>query len=391
MLSSIVKVQDYRENIYILCSIMAHYNIRQCLKFLTIVGCNPGIQNSRLQLVLYVFSTSGSAIIILLAILLFFCSEDALTIEDIANIFSTIIAFVYVISKLTMMYTKKREVQDMLIKVDKSFWKIDDTVNPMERQTYLKITKETRQMFHLLVFLFMFWLFSTFGIYSTPMESYRPPWIPLTPLIAFENVFCVLLVITIITIDVLIMTIVILTTIQFKMVSAEVTKLFTDTSEMRYTQNTFNQKLKKLIDHHNFLLHFASLINQTFTVSMVVYVGNIVSLLCIYMYHLSIMTTPNIYTIRDFFVLLLTLYGFVICYCWPAQNFADENEKIRDSVYSSNWYEYLRFSKPILMIMKRLELKVSISAGGIANINLETCLKVRSNNFMLIYFTDVGT
>ncbi|CAH1980187.1 unnamed protein product [Acanthoscelides obtectus] len=122
---------------------------------------------------------------------------------------------------------------------------------------------------------------------------------------------------------------------------------------------------------------------------MVVYVGNIVSLLCIYMYHLSIMTTPNIYTIRDFFVLLLTLYGFVICYCWPAQNFADENEKIRDSVYSSNWYEYLRFSKPILMIMKRLELKVSISAGGIANINLETCLKVRSNNFMLIYFTDV--
>ncbi|CAH1980184.1 unnamed protein product [Acanthoscelides obtectus] len=294
MLSCIVKVQDYRENIYIICSIMAHYNIRQCLKFLTIVGCNPGIQNSRLQLVLYVFSTSGSAVIILLAILLFFCSEDALTIEDIANIFSTIIAFVYVISKLTMMYTKKREVQDMLIKVDKSFWKIDDTVNPMERQTYLKITKETRQMFHLLVFLFMFWLFSTFGIYSTPMESYS----------------------------------------------------------------------------------FASLINQTFTVSMVVYVGNIVSLLCIYMYHLSIMTTPNIYTIRDFFVLLLTLYGFVICYCWPAQNFADENEKIRDSVYSSNWYEYLRFSKPILMIMKRLELKVSISAGGIANINLETCLKV---------------
>nr|CAI5870353.1 unnamed protein product [Callosobruchus analis] len=273
---------------------MSNYNIEQCLKFLTIVGCNPEIQNSKLQLILYVISTSGSAFIIFLAILLFFYSDDALTIEDIANIFSTIIAFFYVISKLTMMYTKKKEVQDMLIKVDKSFWKIDDIINPNEKQMYSKMVQQTKQIFHLLVFLFMFWLLSTFGIYNLPMESYS----------------------------------------------------------------------------------FANLINQTFTVSMVVYVGNIVSLLCIYMYHLSIMTTPNIYTIRDFFVLLLTLYGFIICYCWPAQNFVDENENIRVSVYFSNWYEYLNYSKPILMIIKRLDLKVSISAGGIANINLETCLKV---------------
>nr|CAH7743804.1 unnamed protein product [Callosobruchus chinensis] len=276
---------------------MSDYNIRQCLKFLTIVGCNPEIQNSKLQLILYVISTSGSAFIIFLAVLLFFYSDDGLTIEDIANIFSTIIAFFYVISKLTMMYTKKKEVQDMLIKVHKSFWKIDDIINPNEKQMYSKMVRQTKQMFHLLVFLFMFWLLSTFGIYNLPMESYS----------------------------------------------------------------------------------FANLINQTFTVSMVVYVGNIVSLLCIYMYHLSIMTTPNIYTIRDFFVLLLTLYGFIICYCWPAQNFVDENENMRISVYSSNWYEYLKYSKPILMVIKRLDLKVSISAGGIANINLETCLKVRNN------------
>nr|CAI5870359.1 unnamed protein product [Callosobruchus analis] len=75
---------------------MSNYNIEQCLKFLTIVGCNPEIQNSKLQLILYVISTSGSAFIIFLAILLFFYSDDALTIEDIANIFSTIIAFFYV-------------------------------------------------------------------------------------------------------------------------------------------------------------------------------------------------------------------------------------------------------------------------------------------------------
>nr|CAI5870355.1 unnamed protein product [Callosobruchus analis] len=367
---------------------MSNYNIEQCLKFLTIVGCNPEIQNSKLQLILYVISTSGSAFIIFLAILLFFYSDDALTIEDIANIFSTIIAFFYVISKLTMMYTKKKEVQDMLIKVDKSFWKIDDIINPNEKQMYSKMVQQTKQIFHLLVFLFMFWLLSTFGIYNLPMESYRPSWLPLTPLIIFENIFCVLLVITIITIDVLIMTIINLTTIQFKMINAEAVELFMNTSSAKYTQSLFMHKLKRLIDHHNFLLHFANLINQTFTVSMVVYVGNIVSLLCIYMYHLSIMTTPNIYTIRDFFVLLLTLYGFIICYCWPAQNFVDENENIRVSVYFSNWYEYLNYSKPILMIIKRLDLKVSISAGGIANINLETCLKVR-NYFIAVYF--IGT
>nr|CAI5870354.1 unnamed protein product [Callosobruchus analis] len=40
------------------------------------------------------------------------------------------------------------------------------------------------------------------------------------------------------------------------------------------------------------------------------------------------------------------------------------------------------------MIIKRLDLKVSISAGGIANINLETCLKVR-NYFIAVYF--IGT
>ncbi|VEN54560.1 unnamed protein product [Callosobruchus maculatus] len=240
----------------------------------------------------------------------------------------------------------------------------------------MELMVHAKHMFHLRIFLFMFWLFSSLRLNRLPMKCYRPSWISLQTLITFENIMCLVLVISIITVDIIIMTILILTSIQFKMVSAEMEALFTCAYSETYVDKDIKQKIKRLIDHHNFLLDFADIINKTFTMSLVVYIGNVVTLLCIYMYHLSTMTTFSSYTIRDIFVVLLTLYGFIVCYCWPAQNFGDENENIRVSAYFAKWYEYPNYSKSVLMVMKRLDLGISISAGGIAKINMETCLKV---------------
>ncbi|VEN54559.1 unnamed protein product, partial [Callosobruchus maculatus] len=88
-----------------------------CVRFLTILGCNPLIQDSWIQLILYSLCICGSCLIIFLAALLLFLSDRKMKPEEIAGVFSNIIAFFYVITKLVMMFTKKSEIQDMLHKI----------------------------------------------------------------------------------------------------------------------------------------------------------------------------------------------------------------------------------------------------------------------------------
>ncbi|KAJ8933371.1 hypothetical protein NQ314_014086, partial [Rhamnusium bicolor] len=47
------------------------------------------------------------------------------------------------------------------------------------------------------------------------------------------------------------------------------------------------------------------------------------------------------------------------------------------SAYFSNWQEHITQSvkTPTLMIMARSQKRLDITAGGLVNINLETCMK----------------
>nr|CAI5870349.1 unnamed protein product [Callosobruchus analis] len=59
-----------------------------------------------------------------------------------------------------MMFTKKSEIQDMLHKVKTLFWEIENVTNKEEKEEYMELMVHAKHMFHLRIFLFMFWLFS---------------------------------------------------------------------------------------------------------------------------------------------------------------------------------------------------------------------------------------
>ncbi|CAH2010978.1 unnamed protein product [Acanthoscelides obtectus] len=90
----------------------------------------------------------------------------------------------------------------------------------------------------------------------------------------------------VICLDTLIMTLIVLTHIQFRLLNHEVENLYSyglGQGNRKY----FVNKLKKIVRHHNFLLEFTQKINMTFSETFLTYMGIIIIAICIEMYNLS--------------------------------------------------------------------------------------------------------
>ncbi|CAH1962622.1 unnamed protein product [Acanthoscelides obtectus] len=109
---------------------------------------------------------------------------------------------------------------------------------------------------------------------------------------------------------------------------------------------------------------------------MVIFIGNIVSNICIYLYHFTIMNSINFTIIRDLDVVAMTLIEFFGAFCIPAQYCINQVEEIRNAAYFSKWYEYPQYGRHILMIITRDQLGTTMNAGGFIRVNLETAVNV---------------
>nr|CAH7740243.1 unnamed protein product [Callosobruchus chinensis] len=283
------------------------------------------------------------------------------------------------LSKLVLMLSKRKEMRKIFQNVETIFWRIEDIADETQKTECKKILLQGRYTIHAWTFLFVLWLFFCLRIKSLPLNCYQPKWMPLPFLIALENVTFILLSMGVIAIDGIIMNLFLMTAIQLKMLNREFKSMF-DTND----ENVIAQKIVKLIQHHDFMLWFTSLINQTISASMVIFLGNIVSNLCIYLYHFSTMNSIGWGIIRDIDVLGGTLIGIFGAYCVPAQICINEAEDIKISAYFSKWYEHPRFKRHISMILARDSLGITITAGGIVKVDLETALSVS-------YFLSIGS
>ncbi|CAH1993307.1 unnamed protein product [Acanthoscelides obtectus] len=120
-----------------------------------------------------------------------------------------------------------------------------------------------------------------------PLACYKPDWVPfysfwfLQVLVIFFGVNM-----AVICLDTLIMTLIVLTHIQFRLLNHEVENLYSyglGQGNRKY----FVNKLKKIVRHHNFLLEFTQKINMTFSETFLTYMGIIIIAICIEMYNLS--------------------------------------------------------------------------------------------------------
>nr|CAH7760986.1 unnamed protein product [Callosobruchus chinensis] len=153
------------------------------------------------------------------------------------------------VSKIVLMLSKRKEMQDIFKHINIIFWKIEDVADDEERRAYKKILLKGRCIFHLLSVLFVVWLSCICRTKSLPLKCYQPKWLPLYSIIALQDLTFILLTWTIVAIDGIITSLFLMTAIQLKMLNREIKAMF-DTND----EGIIARKIVILIEHHDFML-----------------------------------------------------------------------------------------------------------------------------------------
>nr|UTN00931.1 odorant receptor [Semanotus bifasciatus] len=134
-----------------------------------------------------------------------------------------------------------------------------------------------------------------------------------------------------------------------------------------------DEKIKAWIEHHNFLFVFVDRINETCSLTFLLYFGTIILSLCVQLYTITTKTQLDdmlkscLYTAAVFF-------QFIVIYSIPSQMLTDEADNTVDSIWLSKWYESSTSMKFYLkQIILRSQRSVCISVGKISIISLSTC------------------
>ncbi|KAG5867210.1 hypothetical protein JTB14_012516 [Gonioctena quinquepunctata] len=232
---------------------------------------------------------------------------------------------------------------DLIGIMKEHFWRIDD-LSDGEKKNYVGMLWVAGWRLCLLA-AFISLIFITPSIValidaSLIMNCYELAWIPLRMMWFYQTLFSLIgIALPIVAIDSFMMLVVSLTTIQFKMLSTEIERVFN--TAVKENRNITGSEIGRIIDHHNTLI----------SVSMGVFVNSLA-----------------------FFV--GDLSAFFMIYCIPGQNLTDEASNVGNAVYCTEWYRQLEHSTAIMMIIENAQKDVVFSIGGLMNTNLATCVAV---------------
>nr|CAI5839067.1 unnamed protein product [Callosobruchus analis] len=230
------------------------------------------------------------------------------------------------ITKVVLMVNKRKEMQEIFKYMNTVFWKIEDVADEKERTAYKKILLSGRFTLHLWSVVFVVWLCCVCRTNSLPLKCYQPKWAPLYSIIALQDLTFILL-----------------------MLNQELKAMF-DTSD----EDIIARKVIKLIEHHDFMLRCLSVCRKSISFA----------------------------TIRDLDVVASTLIEFFGAFFIPAQLCINQAEEIKYSAYFSKWYEHPLYYRHISMIIARDSLGITMNAGGIVRLDLETALNVSIFSFL---------
>lgn len=159
------------------------------------------------------------------------------------------------ITKMIMMFTHRQKVKHMLAKIDDLFWKVEDVPDAQKRRIYSEQIRSTFKLIAIRGILSLAWYFTVVRINTMPMNLYRPRHVPVHFLIMYENLFCLLLSITSVSTDGIIMTTLIVTLVQFKILNDDLVTIFNSEAEEGGNRiNNIDVRIRRWIEHHNFLL-----------------------------------------------------------------------------------------------------------------------------------------
>ncbi|VEN51165.1 unnamed protein product [Callosobruchus maculatus] len=208
------KVEPRSLALLVLC--IMSYTVKECLRIAYIIGVHP-MMNSKCQLMLHIAISIGAWLSIYLALSLLIYKEEKLTVSDFIETFSGISMLIHLLELAA-----------------NSFWspdtiKLSPEVMEYAKRYHYRLKWVYRLFFVSCIFNTLEFCYRTFFVDEDILviQYWKPDWMPFYPFWLFQVLvmnFGVMF--PIICLDTLIMTILVLTQIQFKLLSDELENLF---------------------------------------------------------------------------------------------------------------------------------------------------------------------
>nr|ALR72580.1 odorant receptor OR37 [Colaphellus bowringi] len=360
--------------------------IQKVLPILYIIGADPREGFTKSQFFLYFYNIFSAIGMVYLLVLKFANAENKVTVKDITDAVICLFLFCHGMVKSTTMFVKKNSVQTLLAQMEKHFWPMNNYKYSYIHNGILNICKTIRNTTNFIWFMhFCNAMGFLVGPLITkdpvlPFECYRPEWMGYYTLLLFEDVTSIITILCpVLAMDVFFVTIIKLTQIQWKMLNSEIQSMFDLSPSGKISredeENIMVMKIKKCVVHHNFLLNYQQLLNDTFSIPLFFFLIVIVLCMCVEMYVIS--TVSDWESLRTAIVYTATgCLEFMLCYCYPCQDLSDEADNISYSIYFSNWYRNPEYFRDTQLIMQKGQKLVAIRPGGFMIMDLKTGLSV---------------
>ncbi|XP_018568462.1 odorant receptor 4-like [Anoplophora glabripennis] len=147
---------------------------------------------------------------------------------------------------------------------------------------------------------------------------------------------------------------------------------------------TLYEKLNKIIVHQNLVYRFSKLTEETFSAGVFCHLACTVIVLCCAIFKAVI--TP----INSMQFLMMATYSFcmtleVSLYCCYGQKVLDSSSTITEACFMANWYNCnVKVQEDLVIIMNRANKFVTMKAGGMFPLTLETLMRIWSSAYSFL-------
>nr|UTN00953.1 odorant receptor [Semanotus bifasciatus] len=350
--------------------------LKYYLPVLLFIGASPERNGDIFQNLLFTVNICFSVFFAYL-ILLRLSLDHNLSLTEVVDTLGTLLTLFHGIVKLVCLYIGKSKLRDLL-NATNTFHDTEHIVEEEIKAACLRTMKTLK------ILMTVFVASAIPGVYTFMIKPisertyiffiYIPSNISYEYLMGMQAyTFITTVLIPILITDLIFISLLLKAKVQFQLLNFSVNELF---QREVVRDEEIHQRVKKLVDTHNFLLEFVKTFNKVFSLPLFLYFQTVMLCLCIQMFMLSIQKSFAS-CIQYIIYIVLVLSEFTILYCLPAQSFTDEVDKLSDNIWQSGWHEHPSklVHVAVKMILMRSQRRTFISAQ-IVNVTHETCMNI---------------
>nr|AUF73033.1 odorant receptor [Anoplophora chinensis] len=145
-------------------------------------------------------------------------------------------------------------------------------------------------------------------------------------------------------------------------------------------------KLSKIIIHQNYVYRFSEIVEETFSVSVFCQLATTVVVLCCAIFKVVITPINSLqFVVRAMYSCTMGLE--IIFYCCYGQKVLDSSSTISEACFMSNWHHCsIKVQKNMVLLMSRANRSVTMQAGGMFPLTLETLMSIWRSAYSFLTF-----